>query len=170
MKFNICFESKYKGMFKDVLKIKIKNMFSMIFFGFLFLFIAIYILFLRFNEPVLWYHKVLGYLLIILGILFIVFSPFGFLLKKYNKGFMDKINIEFYKKDNEWFYHLRGTKNNSSYEEEYKINLVEIKKDICIFSSLNGNEFFIPLKELNEENINDLIIMKNEILKSRIKK
>lgn len=170
MKFNICFESKYKGMFKDILKIKIKNMFSMIFFGFLFLFIAIYILFLRFNEPVLWYHKVLGYLLIILGILFIVFSPFGFLLKKYNKGFMDKINIEFYKKDNEWFYHLRGTKNNSSYEEEYKINLVEIKKDICIFSSLNGNEFFIPLKELNEENINDLIIMKNEILKLRIKK
>lgn len=170
MKFNICFESKYKGMFKDVLKIKIKNMFSMIFFGFLFLFIAIYILFLRFNEPVLWYHKVLGYLLIILGILFIVFSPFGFLLKKYNKGFTDKINIEFYKKDNEWFYHLRGTKNNSSYEEEYKINLVEIKKDICIFSSLNGNEFFIPLKELNEENINDLILMKNEILKLRIKK
>ena len=170
MRFNICFESKYKGMFKDILKIKIKNMFSMIFFGFLFLFIAIYILFLRFNEPILWYHKVLGYLLIILGILFIVFSPFGFLLKKYNKGFMDKINIEFYKKDNEWFYHLRGTKNNSSYEEEYKINLVEIKKDICIFSSLNGNEFFIPLKELNEENINDLIIMKNEILKLRIKK
>lgn len=170
MRFNICFESKYKGMFKDVLKIKIKNMFSMIFFGFLFLFIAIYILFLRFNEPVLWYHKVLGYLLIILGLLFIVFSPFGFLFKKYNKGFMDKINIEFYKKDNEWFYHLRGTKNNSSYEEEYKINLVEIKKDICIFSSLNGNEFFIPLKELNEENINDLIIMKNEILKLRIKK
>lgn len=170
MRFNICFESKYKGMFKDVLKIKIKNMFSMIFFGFLFLFIANYILFLRFNEPVLWYHKVLGYSLIILGILFIVFSPFGFLLKKYNKGFMDKINIEFYKKDNEWFYHLRGTKNNSSYEEEYKINLVEIKKDICIFSSLNGNEFFIPLKELNEENINDLIIMKDEILKLRIKK
>lgn len=170
MKFNICFESKYKGMFKDVLKIKIKNMFSMIFFGFLFLFIAIYILFLRFNEPVLWYHKVLGYLLIILGLLFIIFSPFGFLFKKYNKGFMDKINIEFYKKDNEWFYHLRGTKNNSSYEEEYKINLVEIKKDICIFSSLNGNEFFIPLKELNEENINDLILMKNEILKLRIKK
>lgn len=170
MRFNICFESKYKGMFKDILKIKIKNMFSMIFFGFLFLFIAIYILFLRFNEPILWYHKVLGYLLIILGLLFIVFSPFGFLLKKYNKGFMDKINIEFYKKDNEWFYHLRGTKNNSSYEEEYKINLVEIKKDICIFSSLNGNEFFIPLKELNEENINDLILMKNEILKLRIKK
>ena len=55
--------------------------------GFLFLFITIYILFLRFNEPVLWYHKVLGYSLIILGILFIVFSPFGFLLKKYNKGF-----------------------------------------------------------------------------------
>ena len=100
MRFNICFESKYKGMFKDILKIKIKNMFSMIFFGFLFLFIAIYILFLRFNEPILWYHKVLGYLLIILGILFIVFSPFGFLLKKYNKGFMDKINIEFYKNRN----------------------------------------------------------------------
>ena len=168
MRFNICFESKYKGMLKDVLKIKIKNMFSMIFFGFLF--IAIYILFLRFNEPVLWHHKVLGYSLIILGLLFIVFSPFGFLLKKYNNGFMDKINIEFYKKDNEWFYHLRETKNNSSYEEEYKINLVEIKKDICIFSSLNGNEFFIPLKELNEENINDLILMKNEILKLRIKK
>ena len=28
MKFNICFESKYKGMLKDVLKIKIKNMFN----------------------------------------------------------------------------------------------------------------------------------------------
>lgn len=170
MKFNICFESKYKGMLKDVLKIKIKNMFNMIFFGFLFLFVGIYVLFLRFNEPVLWYHNVLGYLLIILGLLFIVFSPFGFLLKKYNKGFMDKINIEFYKKDNEWFYHLRGTKNNASYEEEYKINLVEIKKGICIFSSLNGNEFFIPLKELNEDNINDLYLMKNEILKLRIKK
>ena len=49
-------------------------------------------------------------------------------------------------------------------------NVLEIKKDICIFSSLNGNEFFIPLKELNEENINDLILMRNEILKLRIKK
>lgn len=170
MKFNICFESKYKGMFKDVLKIKIKKLLNMIFLGLVFLCIGIYILFLRFYEPNLWYQNILGYLFVILGLLFIIFSPFGFLLKKYNKGFMDKINIEFYKKDNEWFYHLRGTKNNSSYEEEYKINLVEIKKDICIFSSLNGNEFFIPLKELNEENVNDLYLMKNEILKLRIKK
>ena len=83
---------------------------------------------------------------------------------------MDKINIDFYNNDNEWFYHLRGTKNNSSYEEEGKINLIEIKKGICTFSTLKGKDYFIPLKELSDDNINDLNIMKEKILKLRTKK
>ena len=145
MKFSVCFDSKYKGMLKDVFKIKIKSMLNMIFFGLLFFVIGVYFSFWKMSHVITTRDSIIGYILMFIGVLFILFSPFGFLLKKYNKGFMDKINIDFYNNDNEWFYHLRGTKNNSSYEEEGKINLIEIKKGICTFSTLKGKDYFIPL-------------------------
>lgn len=157
MNFTIEMNSDYKGKRKDILKLKSSSFLWAIVFGIIFIFTGFYISFINYNRVINDIEFILGIIVMIIGVLFLFFSPFVFFSKGLNKGLKGKISFSFMKgEDNKWAYALTATKKDNLYQESGFITMAQKKKRFFDLINDQGTEYYIPIKVLSEEQIGNL--------------
>ena len=171
MSFTIEMNSDYKGKRKDILNLKSSSFLWTIVFGIIFFFTGFYIYFINYNRVINDIEFILGIIVIIIGVLFLFFSPFVFFFKGLNKGLKGKIRFSFMKgEDNKWAYALTVTKKDKLYQESGFITMAQKKK--CFFDLINdkGTEYYIPIKVLSEEQLGSLTSLAQDFIAKCTKK
>lgn len=157
MNFTIEMDSNYKGKRKDILKLKFSSFLWTIVLGVFAFFTGVYISFINYNRVINDIVFAIGIIVMIIGVLFLVCSPFVLLFKGLNRKLKGKITFAFTKgEDQKWAYTLTATKNDKLFQESGFITMVMKKK--CFFDLFNnkGNEYYIPMKVLSEEQLGNL--------------
>ena len=109
-------------------------------------------------------------LFVIAGVIGILVSPIVALFRKSeNKGFTGSILIHFYKNGNSkiYDYHLIGTRKGEPFESKEQVFSVEMKKYIAILTSPQGKCFYIPLRQINGDEIEKLKRISKETMEMR---
>lgn len=157
MNFTIEMNSNYKGKRKDILKLKSSSFLWTIVLGLLIFFTGVYMSFINYNRVINDIVFVLGIIVMIIGVLFLIASPFVFFFKGINKGLKGKISFSFTKgEDNKWAYALTATKKDKLYQESGFITMAQKKKSFFDLINDRGKEYYIPIKVLSEEQVENL--------------
>ncbi len=171
MELSIVFNSSYKGKIKDKLSVKLSTLFLFLFLGFIFVFVGFYLYFVEINRIITRLDRFYGFCLIFLGLILILISPFSIIFKHMNKDLKGDISIFLYQEatSNKWMYRISAIKKNTPFLEIGEINTIVIKKNLAIIKSLRGEEYIIPLKELNMSQKETLFSIEKEVKQERIR-
>ena len=88
-----------------------------------------------------------------------------------NKDLKGDISVYLYQEatSNKWMYRISAIKKNTPFLEIGEINTIVIKKNLAIIKSLRGEEYIIPLKELNMSQKETLFSIEKEVKQERIR-
>lgn len=155
---NISFPSNYKGKVKDKLSIKSNSAIFSFSIGLVLLAIGLY-LFLRdkattfAQSPII---PILGLILIFLGILIILTSPFIGLFKGYNKYLKGNININLTKNESDSFPYYSYRIYSGKFESNGNLNNIVKLKRVYALTLEKGKMLYIPINILSKESVSFL--------------
>lgn len=148
----VSFSCEYKDRWKDTLRRKLSSLLWGLLASFVLIGLGIY--FLAFQKDPNFSN--MASLFVIVGVIGIILSPIIALFKRSgNKGFTGNITIHFYKNGNSkiYDYHLTGTKKGEPFESKEQVFSVDMKKYVAILVSPQGKRYYIPLRQLDENQI-----------------
>lgn len=150
MEFEIFFNTDYPEKRKDVRSVKNKT-FKTLLGGFAVLFaVGFFITFFVFRGYT-WKFKLLGEILLVVGLIGLVLTPFFTLFKKVNKGLDGNIHVVFTKSDSgEWNCVVFV---NAAPEPIYdnEISLAESTSRVVVVTLKNGKEVVVPLCQMSDD-------------------
>lgn len=155
---NISFPSNYKGKVEDKLSIKSNSVIISFTIGLVLLAIGLY-LFLRdkvttlAQSPVI---PILGLILIFLGILIMLTSPFIGLFKGYNKYLKGNVNINLIKNESISFPYYSYRIYSDKFESNGNLNNIVKLKRVYALTLEKGKMLYIPINILSKEYISFL--------------
>lgn len=155
MEFKIKFSMNYEHKFIDFLSARLSKFYWMILLCVFSSLLGMYLVFID-NENATFRSNFIGYLFILLGVGLLFSLPFILFFGKVNRGINNDITITFSKKNDIVKFKLKGLKNHTEIIDEGEVSLLRFKKYIVEFSKKDGQNYFIPLRVLSEENIANL--------------
>ena len=162
MNYEIHFESNYKGKILDIVKMRVTSALWDIFISILTIFIGVYVAFWDTSREIE-SPQLVGYILIIFGVILFCPSPFLLFQKAFNRHMKGKVTIVFSHENESKVWNYRLSCSSSFYCDEGEISLIETKKNLASITSVNGKTIYIPLKELNENERNFVVSYAKEI-------
>lgn len=160
--FSVIFNSKYKGHIKDLIKYKVSSFFSTILLSFVIFFIGIYVGYINYNSVINTIEFILGNILMVIGVIFLLISPFVLIFINYNHNLKGEIRINFIFEGNKTNYSVYTNKDKKSIDERGVVTSLRRKKSFIILSNQKAKEYLIPLNALTEFDKNKLINLYNE--------
>ena len=155
---NISFPSNYKGKVKDKLSIKSNSVIFSFSIGLVLLAIGLY-LFLRDKATTLAQSPVipiLGLILIFIGILIMLTSPFIGLFKGYNKYLKGNISINLTKNESDSFPYYSYRIYSDKYNSDGNLNNISKLKRVYALTLEKGKMLYIPINMLSKESVSIL--------------
>lgn len=155
---NISFPSNYKGKAKDKLSIKSNSVIFSFTIGLVLLALGLY-LFLRDKVTTLAQSSlipILGLILIFLGILIMLSSPFIGLFKGYNKYLKGNVNINLTKNESISFPYYSYRIYSDKFNSDGNLNNIAKLKRVYALTLEKGKMLYIPINILSNEYISFL--------------
>lgn len=152
---NISFPSNYKGKVKDKLSVKSNSVIISFTIGLVLLAIGLY-LFLRDKATTLAQSPIipiLGLILIFLGILIMLTSPFIGLFNGYNKYLKGNININLTKNEPDSFPYYSYRIYSDEFESNGNLNNIARLKRVYALTLEKGKMLYIPINILSKESV-----------------
>lgn len=155
---NISFPSNYKGKVKDKLSVKSNSVIFSFSIGLVLLAIGLY-LFLRdkimtlAQSPII---PILGIILIFLGILIMLSSPFIGLFKGYNKYLKGNVNINLTKNETDSFPYYSYRIYSYKFESNGNLNNIVRLRRVYALTLEKGKMLYIPINILSKESVSFL--------------
>lgn len=155
---NISFPSNYKGKVKDKLSIKSNSVIFSFSIGLVLLAIGLY-LFLRdkvttiAQSPII---TILGFILIFMGILIMLTSPFIGLFKGYNKYLKGNIDINLTKNESISFPYYSYRIYSYKFESKGNLNNIVRLRRVYALTLEKGKMLYIPINMLSKESVSIL--------------
>lgn len=131
--FSITFNSKYKGHIKDLIKYKISSFFSTILLSFVIFFTGIYVGYINYNRVINTITFIFGNVLMVIGVVFLLISPFVLIFINYNHSLKGEIRINFIFQDNKTNYSIYTNKDKKSFDESGVVTSLRRKKELYNF-------------------------------------
>ncbi len=167
MEFEIFFNTDYPDKRKDIRSVKNKT-FGIFFCSFATLFaIGFFIVFFMFQN-FRWEQKLLGGILLAVGLIGLLLTPFFVLFKKVNKGLDGDVHMVFTKLANdEWnCMAFVNTTPEPVYNDE--ISLAEFTSRVVVVTLKNGKEVVVPLRLMSDDDKAKLKTVADETKQLRI--
>lgn len=155
---NISFPSNYKGKAKDKLSVKSNSVIFSFTIGLVLLALGLY-LFLRDKATTLAQSSlipILGLILIFLGILIMLSSPFIGLFKGYNKYLKGNVNINLTKNETDSFPYYSYRIYSDKFNSDGNLNNIAKLKRVYALTLEKGKMLYIPINILSKEYISFL--------------
>lgn len=155
---NISFPSNYKGKVKDKLSVKSNSVIFSFTIGLVLLALGLY-LFLRDKVTTLAQSSlipILGLILIFLGILIMLSSPFIGLFKGYNKYLKGDVSINLTKNESISFPYYSYRIYSDKYNSDGNLNNIAKLKRVYALTLEKGKMLYIPINILSKESISFL--------------
>lgn len=148
MKFELSFDSGYKGRLRDKLKIKLSEYLWLTFIGVLVIFVAFYVVFFDYSRVITRSERIFGFMLYVGGFALIVAAPVTALCKGFNRGIKGEMRFVFEKKEGEkeWTHVLTAVRNGLPFDEYGTVSLIDIKQYVAEVKTIKGTVYYIPLK------------------------
>lgn len=170
MKFELSFDSGYKGRLRDKLKIKLSEYLWLTFIGVLVIFVAFYVVFFDYSRVITRSERIFGFMLYVGGFALIVAAPVTALCKGFNRGIKGEMRFVFEKKEGEkeWTYVLTAVRNGLPFDEYGTVSLIDIKQYVAEVKTIKGTVYYIPLKEISDDARRNLGFVEGEVRALRI--
>ena len=170
MKFELSFDSGYKGRLRDALKTKLSAFLWLTFIGILVIFVAFYVIFFNYSRVITAVDRLLGFALLACGLTLMVAAPFVAIFKGFNRGITGEMRFLFEKKRDEkdWKYVLTAVRNGLPFDEYGTVSLIDMKTRVAEVKTVKGTVYYIPLKEISDDARRNLGFVEGDVRALRI--
>lgn len=169
MKFNVEFDSDYKGKRTDMIIGKFSAFVFASVFAVCALLSGLYTLYYTYFRVILRLTRIAGTIAIVVGVIVLVAAPFIGVFKSYNKGLQGKINLSVeLRPDGEWYYVVSAFKNVKPFTESGVLSIINLKKRVAEFRTTNGKEYYVPYSVLTPEQKTALFQIEKAVTAKRI--
>ena len=170
MKFELSFDSGYKGRLRDALKTKLSAFLWLTFIGILVIFVAFYVIFFDYSRVITSVDRLLGFALLACGLTLMVAAPFVAIFKGFNRGITGEMRFLFEKKRDEkdWKYVLTAVRNGLPFDEYGTVSLIDMKTRVAEVKTVKGTVYYIPLKEISDDARRNLGFVEGDVRALRI--
>lgn len=167
MEFEIFFKTDYPDKRKDIRSVKSKT-FRTFFCSFATLFaIGIFIVFFMFRN-FRWEQKLLGGILLAVGLVGLILTPLFVLFKKVNKGLDGDIHMVFTKLANGEWNCMAFVNTTPEPVCDNEISLAEFTSRVVVVTLKNGKEVVVPLCQMSDDDKANLKTVADETKQLRI--
>lgn len=170
MKFELSFDSGYKGRLRDALKTKLSAFLWLTLMGILVIFVTFYVIFFDYSRVITDVDRLLGFALLACGLTLTVAAPFVAICKGFNRGITGEMRFLFEKKRDEkdWKYVLTAVRNGLPFDEYGTVSLIDMKTRVAEVKTIKGTVYYIPLKEISDDARRNLGFVEGDVRALRI--